>query len=154
MRATVVIPTFNEAENLPRLVKEIRTAVPGIGILVVDDASPDGTADLADALGRDLGGIDVLRRRTKDGLGAAYPAQRVETQRLRAGPRGAGAALECLGQALATPHGLHCGGSVDQQLGQRQRGVGGRGRSIHRAQSTGRAGPRCAGGPPALPCGA
>ncbi len=74
MRATVVIPTFNEAENLPRLVKEIRTAVPGIRILVVDDASPDGTADLADALGRDLGGIDVLRRRTKDGLGAAYRA--------------------------------------------------------------------------------
>ncbi len=74
MRATVVIPTFNESENLPRLVKEIRTAVPGIRILVVDDGSPDGTADLAEALGRDLGGIDVLRRPTKDGLGAAYRA--------------------------------------------------------------------------------
>lgn len=52
----------------------LRTAVPEASILVVDDASPDGTADLAEAAGRQLGNIEVLRRPGKDGLGSAYRA--------------------------------------------------------------------------------
>ncbi len=74
MRATVVVPTYNESANLPALVDQVRAAVPGIRMLIVDDGSPDGTADLAEQLGRERGGIDVLRRTSKDGLGAAYRA--------------------------------------------------------------------------------
>ena len=74
MRATVVVPTYNEADNLEALVTAVRAAMPGVPILVVDDNSPDGTADLADRLGRRLGGIEVLRRPGKQGLGAAYRA--------------------------------------------------------------------------------
>ena len=74
MQVTVVVPTYDEAENLPLLVKGIRAALPGARILVVDDNSADGTADVADALDRELGAIDVLRRPGKAGLGAAYRA--------------------------------------------------------------------------------
>jgi glycosyltransferase involved in cell wall biosynthesis len=71
-RVTVVVPTYEEAENLPMLVKGVRAALPDARILVVDDNSADGTADVAAALGAELGGIDVLRRPGKSGLGAAY----------------------------------------------------------------------------------
>lgn len=74
MRVTVVVPTFNEAENIERLCREVRVAVPEADLLIVDDGSPDGTADLAEKLGRSLGQIDVLRRSGKAGLGAAYRA--------------------------------------------------------------------------------
>jgi dolichol-phosphate mannosyltransferase len=74
VRVTVVVPTFNESANLDRLVRSIRASVPEARILVVDDNSPDGTADLADSLNAELGRIDVLRRPEKAGLGAAYKA--------------------------------------------------------------------------------
>ena len=72
MRTTVVIPTYNEIDNIDRVCREVRRVVPGALILVVDDGSADGTADRAEQLGRELGSIDVLRRTTKDGLGRAY----------------------------------------------------------------------------------
>jgi dolichol-phosphate mannosyltransferase len=70
----VVIPTYNEAENIDRVLRAVRASLPDAGVLVVDDGSPDGTADLAERLGTELGGIDVLRRSAKSGLGSAYRA--------------------------------------------------------------------------------
>jgi glycosyltransferase involved in cell wall biosynthesis len=72
VRVTVVVPTYNEAGNIERLCREVRRAAPEAEILIVDDASPDGTADLAEKLDQTLGPIDVLRRAGKEGLGAAY----------------------------------------------------------------------------------
>lgn len=74
MRSTVVIPTYNEIENIERVIREVLVAVPDAQILVVDDASPDGTAERADELGRELGHVTVMRRGAKSGLGAAYRA--------------------------------------------------------------------------------
>jgi dolichol-phosphate mannosyltransferase len=74
MPALVVIPTYNEAENIDRVLRAVRTSLADAGILIVDDGSPDGTADLAEKLGEELGGIDVLRRASKSGLGSAYRA--------------------------------------------------------------------------------
>jgi dolichol-phosphate mannosyltransferase len=74
VRVTVVVPTYNEAGNLEQLCRQVRKATPDADILIVDDASPDGTADLAERLGVELGRIGVLRRVSKDGLGAAYRA--------------------------------------------------------------------------------
>lgn len=74
MRATVVVPTYNEIENIERLIREVLAAAPHVQILVVDDGSPDGTADKAEALGRELGHVSVLRRTEKNGLGNAYRA--------------------------------------------------------------------------------
>lgn len=74
MRVTVVVPTYNEAGNIERLCREVRKTAPEADILIVDDASPDGTADLADELNQSLGHIDVIRRSGKAGLGAAYRA--------------------------------------------------------------------------------
>ena len=74
MRVTVVVPTYNEAGNIERLCREVRLSVPGARLLIVDDASPDGTASIAEDLDRELGEIDVMRRPGKAGLGAAYRA--------------------------------------------------------------------------------
>ena len=74
MRSTVVVPTYNEIDNIERLCREVLAAAPQVQILVVDDGSPDGTADKAEALGRELGHITVLRRAEKSGLGSAYRA--------------------------------------------------------------------------------
>jgi dolichol-phosphate mannosyltransferase len=74
VRATVVVPTFNEIDNIEPLLRAVRTVAPDARILVVDDGSPDGTADAADRLAAELGSIDVLRRTVKEGLGHAYRA--------------------------------------------------------------------------------
>ena len=74
MRVTVVVPTYNEAGNIERLCREVRLVAPDARLLIVDDASPDGTAALAEALGREVGQIEVLHRSEKLGLGAAYRA--------------------------------------------------------------------------------
>ncbi len=78
MRALVVIPTYNEAVTLPRVVRRILEAADGsdhdVQILVVDDASPDGTGDLADELAAHQPGVHVLHRCAKGGLGSAYRA--------------------------------------------------------------------------------
>ena len=73
MRSIVVLPTYNERENIAPFLRALRGASE-IEVLVVDDGSPDGTADLARALGAELGGVRVLERPSKDGLGSAYRA--------------------------------------------------------------------------------
>lgn len=72
MRVLVVLPTYNEAENISALLDRVRTALPSASILVVDDASPDQTAELAEKEGERLGQITVMRRPGKSGLGSAY----------------------------------------------------------------------------------
>lgn len=74
MHTTVVVPTYNEIDNIERLLREVRKTLPDARVLVVDDGSPDGTAARADELGAELGNIDVLRRTEKNGLGNAYRA--------------------------------------------------------------------------------
>jgi dolichol-phosphate mannosyltransferase len=74
VRATVVIPTYQEAANIATLLRRIRVAAPAVHVLVVDDGSPDGTADLAEAVKAEVGQIQVLRRTSKQGLASAYQA--------------------------------------------------------------------------------
>jgi len=74
MSPLVVLPTYQEAENVRDVLTRVRAAVPDAHILVVDDGSPDGTGDLAAEVGQELGQIDVLRRTEKSGLGPAYRA--------------------------------------------------------------------------------
>ena len=71
-RALVITPTYNEAENLPRLVPAILAQDARIDILVIDDASPDGTGKLADEMARNEPRLHVLHRAAKLGLGTAY----------------------------------------------------------------------------------
>ena len=71
-RVLVVVPTYNERENLPRIVARVRAAVPAAHVLVADDASPDGTGQVADHLAADDDHVHVLHRPGKQGLGAAY----------------------------------------------------------------------------------
>jgi dolichol-phosphate mannosyltransferase len=70
----VIIPTYNERENLPSLVPAVLAVDQEIQILIVDDASPDGTGELADALANKTGRLAVLHREGKQGLGTAYIA--------------------------------------------------------------------------------
>jgi len=72
--ALVVIPTYNERENLGPIVARLRAAVPEAHVLVVDDSSPDGTGELADELAAGDDHVHVLHRTAKNGLGAAYVA--------------------------------------------------------------------------------
>ena len=83
--ALVVVPTFNERDNLPVIVERLQAALPGAHLLVVDDSSPDGTGDIADELARkdaeelagkdgSAGRVHVMHRKEKDGLGKAYLA--------------------------------------------------------------------------------
>lgn len=72
MRVTVVVPTFNEVDNIETLLRAVRQVLPEASILVIDDGSPDGTADRAEGLDELLGRIEVVRREAKAGLGAAY----------------------------------------------------------------------------------
>jgi dolichol-phosphate mannosyltransferase len=72
MKPLVVIPTYDEAGNIAELLRRVRHAAPGADILVVDDGSPDGTADVARACAAELGRIEVCVRPGKLGLGSAY----------------------------------------------------------------------------------
>ncbi|ORA16973.1 dolichol-phosphate mannosyltransferase [Mycobacterium angelicum] len=72
-RVLVIIPTFNERENLPLIHRRVKDACPDVHVLIVDDNSPDGTGQLADELAQaDAGRTHVLHRTVKNGLGAAY----------------------------------------------------------------------------------
>ncbi|AWK09397.1 dolichol-phosphate mannosyltransferase [Streptomyces spongiicola] len=73
-RALVIIPTYNEAENIEPIVSRVRAAVPEADVLVADDNSPDGTGKVADELSARDGRVHVLHRKGKEGLGAAYLA--------------------------------------------------------------------------------
>ena len=70
--ALVVVPTYNERENVDELLEGIRAHAPFADVLVVDDNSPDGTADRVDELGARFGGVSVLRRPGRMGIGSAY----------------------------------------------------------------------------------
>jgi dolichol-phosphate mannosyltransferase len=70
----VVLPTYNEAATVEEVLRRVRAAVPQAEILVVDDGSPDGTADLAEKVGEAIGGVHVMRREKRMGLGDAYRA--------------------------------------------------------------------------------
>jgi glycosyltransferase involved in cell wall biosynthesis len=72
VRPLVVLPTYQEAATISAVVRRVRSALPAASVLVVDDASPDGTADLVDGLAAELGQVAVLRRPAKAGLGSAY----------------------------------------------------------------------------------
>jgi dolichol-phosphate mannosyltransferase len=67
-----VLPTYNEAENIAEILRRVRAVVPQAGILIVDDSSPDGTADIARAMAGEVGDLDILSRPGKSGLGSAY----------------------------------------------------------------------------------
>ena len=74
MRVLVVLPTYDEADNIAEVLRRVRAAAPAADVLVIDDSSPDGTADIAKAAGHELGGVDVVVRPSKAGLGTAYRA--------------------------------------------------------------------------------
>ncbi len=73
-RVLVVVPTYNERDNVERIVGRIRVALPDADILVADDNSPDGTGEVADKIAADDAHAHVLHRPGKQGLGAAYLA--------------------------------------------------------------------------------
>lgn len=72
MRTLIVLPTFNEADNIVEVLQKLRAVVPEASVLVVDDASPDGTADLVEEVAEQIGDVSVMRRPAKSGLGSAY----------------------------------------------------------------------------------
>jgi dolichol-phosphate mannosyltransferase len=72
MNVYIVIPTYNEAQNLKPLIKQIFDVHPDFNILVVDDNSPDGTGEIADAMAAEDQRIHVVHRPSKAGLGTAY----------------------------------------------------------------------------------
>jgi dolichol-phosphate mannosyltransferase len=75
MRATVCLPTYNEHDNLEPMVRALRAVLrEGDRVLVIDDGSPDGTGEVADALAAELPFVSVLHRPRKEGLGPAYLA--------------------------------------------------------------------------------
>ena len=74
MKPLIIIPTYNELENIRRLLPELMALDPDIRVLVVDDNSPDGTGKLADELAAGNERISVLHRPGKLGLGSAYVA--------------------------------------------------------------------------------
>jgi dolichol-phosphate mannosyltransferase len=72
VRTVVVLPTYNEVENIASMLAAIRDAVPNADVIVVDDNSPDGTAAVAESAAAELGQIKLLHRPGKHGLGSAY----------------------------------------------------------------------------------
>jgi len=72
VQATVCLPTYNERENVERMVRAL--VAEGVHVLVIDDNSPDGTGEIADRLAAELDGVNVLHRGRKEGLGPAYLA--------------------------------------------------------------------------------
>ena len=73
-RVLVIIPTYDERENLPLILRRVRQSVPAADVLVADDNSPDGTGELADSFAAEDAQVHVLHRLGKEGLGAAYLA--------------------------------------------------------------------------------
>jgi dolichol-phosphate mannosyltransferase len=72
VRTLIVLPTFNEADNIVEVLQRLRAVVPEASVLVVDDSSPDGTADLVEKVAEEIGDVSVMRRPAKSGLGSAY----------------------------------------------------------------------------------
>ncbi len=74
MDVLVVLPTYHESAHIDHGLRRIRAALPDATVLVVDDGSPDGTADAAEVVGKELGSVEIMRRDAKSGLGSAYRA--------------------------------------------------------------------------------
>ena len=73
-RALVIVPTYNERENISRLIRAVLEQDPRLEVLVVDDGSPDGTGDIVEAIGAENNRVHLVRRARKMGLGTAYIA--------------------------------------------------------------------------------
>jgi dolichol-phosphate mannosyltransferase len=73
-KVLVIIPTYNESENIESIVSRVRASVPGVDVLVADDNSPDGTGRIADTIAENDPHVQVMHRKGKEGLGAAYLA--------------------------------------------------------------------------------
>jgi dolichol-phosphate mannosyltransferase len=71
-RVCVTLPTYNEAGSIEEVLRRLRAALPAATLLVIDDGSPDGTADISERCGQGLGRTTILRRAGKLGLGSAY----------------------------------------------------------------------------------
>jgi dolichol-phosphate mannosyltransferase len=74
MKRLIIVPTYNESMNAPVLIKRIFKHIPETSILVIDDGSPDGTAEIVESLQRDYSELHLLKRSEKSGLGSAYRA--------------------------------------------------------------------------------
>ena len=72
MKHLIIIPTYNEAENAPILIRRLLKHIPNSEILVIDDGSPDGTAQIVENLQREFASLHILKRPQKSGLGSAY----------------------------------------------------------------------------------
>ncbi len=72
VKVTVIIPTYNEIENIDSILRAVRASVPDAELLVVDDNSPDGTGQQAEKTADEIGRVRVLHRSGKEGLGTAY----------------------------------------------------------------------------------
>jgi dolichol-phosphate mannosyltransferase len=72
VRVAVVVPTYQEVENIEPFLRSVRATLPDARIVVCDDNSPDGTGKVAEEVGQELGDVEVLHRPGKAGLGAAY----------------------------------------------------------------------------------
>jgi dolichol-phosphate mannosyltransferase len=72
MKRLIIIPTYNEAENAPILIRRLLKHIPDSEILVIDDGSPDGTADVVERLQKEFRNVHILKRHKKSGLGGAY----------------------------------------------------------------------------------
>ena len=73
-RALVIVPTYNERENISRLIRSVLEKDPRLEVLVVDDGSPDGTAAIVEAIAAETSRVHILKRPRKMGLGTAYLA--------------------------------------------------------------------------------
>jgi dolichol-phosphate mannosyltransferase len=72
MKRLIIIPTYNESMNVPVLIKRIFKHIPNSSILVIDDGSPDGTAEIVESLQKEFSNLHILKRKEKSGLGSAY----------------------------------------------------------------------------------
>ena len=88
MRTLLITPTYDEGENIEQFLRRARAAVPDADILVVDDNSPDGTADLADEVGAQLGHVEVLRRPRNGSRAKHCPTGATAMSRSRRVPTG------------------------------------------------------------------
>ena len=74
MKTLVIIPTYNERDNIEQIVPQVLEKHSSIDVLIVDDGSPDGTGEIADAMSEENSRISVIHRKNKSGLGTAYVA--------------------------------------------------------------------------------